>query len=89
MKKALFLSVASVALSAVPAAAQTPDANNADSSESGMYAVGQAVLSFVDDSAKDLASGAGYGDFDVGNGGFNIGAGYKRNGLLRAALTYK
>ncbi len=88
MKKALFLSVASVALSAVSAAAQTLDANNADSSESGMYAVGQAVLSFVDDSAKDLASGAGYGDFDVGNGGFNIGAGYRMNDLLRAELTY-
>lgn len=88
MKKFLFLSVASVALSAFSARAQTPNANNADASAAGMYGVGQAALSFVDDSAKDLADGAGYGDFDVGNGGFNIGVGYRLNDLVRAELTY-
>ena len=88
MKKFLFLSVASVALSAFSARAQTPNANNADASAAGMYGVGQAVLSFVDDSAKDLVDGAGYGDFDVGNGGFNIGVGYRLNDLVRAELTY-
>ena len=88
MKKFLFLSVASVALSAFSARAQTPNANNADASAAGMYGVGQAALSFVDDSAKDLVDGAGYGDFDVGNGGFNIGVGYRLNDLVRAELTY-
>lgn len=84
MKKTLFLSVAFVASSAFPVRAQTVS----DSSGAGMYAVGQAMLSFVDASAKDVESGAGYGDFDVGNGGFNVGVGYRLNDLLRAELTY-
>ncbi len=88
MKKFLFLSVASVASSAFSAQAQTLNANNAELSGAGIYAVGQAVLSFVDDSAKNLANGAGYGDFDVGNGGFDIGVGYRLNNWLRAEVTY-
>lgn len=89
MKKGLLLSVAFVALFATSAQAQnTRGYRNAGyQDKSSVYAVGRFALSFTDGTAKD-EDGAKYGDFDVGNGGLDVGVGIKLNDLFRAEVTY-
>lgn len=85
-EKRLLISVAFITLFTTSAQAQnTSKYGNPD--KPSAYVVGRFAFSSTDGSVKDEA-GEKHGDFDIGNGGLDVGIGFKPDDIFRAELTY-